>query len=162
MARKKAGEEDGDLNLLLGNLLLGNSLLSFMRQLGMSSNSGGDRSDRNRLRNQIDRLFNAHVQLIYETPGNKVTASSAVADRTELWWDYRTPEQDTLWQSRIHLGEAFFNEIIAHPIPLDMRILKEMRKDVLAWPALSFGTPVGCLEIRPCPPSVPPKSITAG
>jgi len=204
------------------DLVLGNSLLSFMRQLGMSSNSGGDRGDRTRLKNQIDRLFNATVQLIYETPGHKTTASSAVADRTELWWDYRSPEQDTLWQSRIHLGEAFFNEIIAHPIPLDMRILKEMRrsslgldlymwisyktftlysqgkkperltwermyaqfgsspekagdkftvrdfrKDVLrelkklklAWPALSYGTPVGCLEIRPCPPSISPKSI---
>jgi len=204
------------------DIVLGHSLLCFMQQLGMSSNSGGSRSDRTRLRNQIDRLFNAHVQLIYDAPGRKVTASSAVADRTELWWDYRNPEQDTLWQSRIHLGEAFFNEIIAHPIPLDMRILKQMRrsslgldlymwisyktfalysnnkpperltwkrlymqfgsmpekaedkftvrdfrKDVirelkklkLAWPTLNYGTPTGCLEIRPCPPSINPKAI---
>jgi Plasmid encoded RepA protein len=112
-------------------LVLGSSLLSFMRQLGMSSNSGGERSDRTRLKSQIDRLFNAHVQLIYETPGHKATASSAVADRTELWWDYRHPEQDTLWQSHIRLGEDFFNEIIAHPVPLDMRILKEMRRSSL-------------------------------
>jgi hypothetical protein len=203
-------------------LVLGSSLLSFMRQLGMSSNSGGDRGDRTRLKNQIDRLFNAHVQLVYETPGHKATASSAVADRTELWWDYRHPEQDTLWQSRIRLGEDFFNEIVAHPVPLDMRILKEMRRsslgldlymwvsyksytlysqkrkperlswerlysqfgvdpakggdkftvrnfrqDVLrelkklklCWPSLDYGTPTGCLEIRACTPSVPPKLI---
>ena len=124
-------------------LVLGNSLLAFMRQLGMTSNSGGTRGDRTRLRNQLDRLFNSHVQLIYETPGHKITASSAVADRTELWWDYRTPEQDTLWESRVHLGEAFFNEIIAHPIPIDMRILKEMRRsslglDLYMW--LTFKT----------------------
>lgn len=65
-------------------LILGNSRLSFMRQLGMTSNSGGGRGDRTRLRNQIDRLFNAHIQLVYETPGYKSTASSPVADRTEL------------------------------------------------------------------------------
>ena len=124
-------------------LILGSSLSSFMRQLGMYSDSGGDRGDRTRLRHQIDRLFNAHVQLIYETPGHKVTASSAVADRTELWWDYKKPDQQTLWQSHIHLGEAFFNEIIAHPVPLDMRILKEMRRsslglDLYMW--LSYKT----------------------
>lgn len=203
-------------------IILGSSLSYFMRQLGMYSDSGGDRGDRTRLKHQIDRLFNAHVQLIYETPGHKATASSAVADRTELWWDYKKPEQDTLWQSRIHLGEAFFNEIIAHPVPLDMRILKEMkrsslgldlymwlsyktftlysqgkkperlpwerlymqfgadptkagdkyvirdfRKDVLrelrklklCWPALTFATPTGCLEVRACPPSISPKAI---
>jgi hypothetical protein len=111
------------------DIVLGNSLLAFMHQLGMSSNSGGapQRSDLP----QIDRLFKAHVQLIYEVPGHNVTASSAVADRTELWWDYRSREQDTLWKSRIRLGEAFFNEIIAHPVPLDMRILKQMRRSSL-------------------------------
>lgn len=124
-------------------LVLGQSLSAFMRQLGMHSNSGGDRGDRTRLRMQIDRLFTAHVQLIYEAPGHKVTSSSAVAERTELWWDYRQPEQDTLWESRIRLGEAFFNEIIAHPIPLDMRVLKEMRRsslglDLYMW--LSYKT----------------------
>ncbi len=125
------------------DLILGSSLSAFMRQLGMYSTSGGDRGDRTRLRHQIDRLFNAHVQLIYETPGHKATASSAVADRTELWWDYKKPDQQTLWQSRIHLGEAFFNEIIAHPVPLDMRILKEMKRsslglDLYMW--LSYKT----------------------
>jgi hypothetical protein len=125
------------------DLILGPSLLFFMRQLGMTSNSGGDRGDRTRLKSQIDRLFNSHVQLIYEVPGHKVTASSPVADQTELWWDYRQPEQDTLWQSRIRLGEAFFNEIVANPIPLDLRILKEMRRsslglDLYMW--LSYKT----------------------
>ena len=29
-----------------------------------------------------------------------------------------------LWESKIELGEKFFNEIIRHPMPLDMNILK--------------------------------------
>lgn len=125
------------------DLKLGSSLSSFMHQLGMYSDSGGERGDRTRLRNQMDRLFNAHVQLIYEVPGHKATASSAVADRTELWWDYRNPDQETIWHSNITLGEAFFKEIMEHPIPLDMRILKDMKRsslglDLYMW--LSYKT----------------------
>ncbi len=124
-------------------LQLGHSLAAFMRELGMMSDSGGSRADRTRLRNQIDRLFNASVQLIYETPGRKRTISSTVADETDLWWDYKSPTQDTLWQSRISLGERLFQEIIAHPVPLDMRILKAMRRsslglDLYMW--LSYKT----------------------
>lgn len=112
-------------------IVLGQSLLGFMRELGMYSNSGGARGDRTRLKTQIDRLFSARVDLIHEVPGHKVSASSNIADFREFWWDYKKPEQDTLWQSRVVLGEAFFNEIIAHPIPLDMRILKRMKRSSL-------------------------------
>lgn len=124
-------------------LQLGHSLAAFMRELGMLSDSGGSRADRTRLRNQIDRLFNAHVQLISETPGRKRTISSTVADETDLWWDYKSPTQDTLWQSRVMLGERLFQEIVAHPVPLDMRILKAMRRsslglDLYMW--LSYKT----------------------
>ena len=34
----------------------------------------------------------------------------------------QTPDQSSLWDSKIELGEKFFHEIIAHPIPLDMNI----------------------------------------
>ena len=44
-------------------LILGKSLSDFMRSLGVYSSSGGKHT---RLRNQMKRLFNAHVQLIYK------------------------------------------------------------------------------------------------
>jgi hypothetical protein len=39
-------------------------------------------------------------------------------------------------------------------------VLRELQKLKLCWPALDYRTPKGCLEIRPCPPSVPAKVIT--
>ena len=30
------------------------------------------------------------------------------------------PDESTLWESKIRLGEDFFNEVIRHPVPLDM------------------------------------------
>ncbi len=66
-------------------LILGSSLSEFMRKLGIEDDSGGSRGDRTRLRNQMRRLFNAHVQLIYEDEHGEASVSSSVASRTELW-----------------------------------------------------------------------------
>ncbi len=112
-------------------LQLGQSLAAFMRELGMTSDSGGATGNRTQLRKQIDRLFSCNVELIYAAPGLKRSMSSLIADEKELWWDYKAPSQDTLWQSRIRLGERLFQEIIDNPVPLDMRILKAMRRSAL-------------------------------
>ena len=112
-------------------LILGSSLTEFMRKLGISSDSGGSRGDLTRLRNQMDRLFNAYVSLIYEDEHGKATVNSLIADRTELWWNPKHPDERVLFESKIYLGEAFFNEIIHHPVPLDMNTLKAMKRSSL-------------------------------
>ena len=112
-------------------LVLGSSLAEFMRKLGISSDSGGSRGERTRLRNQMDRLFHAHVSLIYEDDRSKESASSLVADRVKLWWDPRRPDEPVLWDSKIELGEKFFQEIIRHPVPLDMNTLKALSRSSL-------------------------------
>ena len=112
-------------------LVLGRSLYEFMHKLGIDSQSGGARGDRTRLRNQMDRLFAAQVSLIYEDEQQKLRVSSLVADRAEFWWDTTRPAAPVLWDSTIQLGEQFFNEIIAHPIPLDLNILKSLKRSTL-------------------------------
>ena len=54
-------------------LFLGASLSGFMRRLDMAPIGGGSRGERTRLRNQMKRLFNAHIQLAYED--ERVSAS---------------------------------------------------------------------------------------
>ena len=112
-------------------LVLGKSLSEFMRTLGIGSTSGGSRGDQTRLRNQMDRLFHSSVQLIYEDERSKASISSFVADRTEFWWNERKPDDPSLWDSKIRLGEAFFQEIIHHPIPLDMNTLTALKRSPL-------------------------------
>ena len=53
--------------------------------------------------------------------------SSFLADRTEYWWNTKRPTAPVLWDSTIELGEKFFQEIIAHPIPLDLNTLRAMK-----------------------------------
>ena len=93
-------------------LVLGDSLSEFMRTLGIYSNSGRVHT---RLRNQMNRLFGCTVTMVYEEPGGFVRVSSLVADKHEFWWDPKRPNERMLWDSKIELGEKFFNEIINHP-----------------------------------------------
>ena len=109
-------------------LILGSSLSEFMRALGIYSSDGKAYT---RLRNQMDRLFNAHGSLIYEDERGKATVNSLIADSTAFWWNPKRPEENTLWESKIELSEKFFNEIINHPVPLDMNTLTALKRCAL-------------------------------
>ena len=112
-------------------LTLGASLSAFMRKLGIMNHSGGSRGDRTRLQDQMSRLFNTAVQLSYEDAGRSASVGSLVADRTDFWWNPRHPDDPVLWESTIRLGEEFYNELIACPVPLDLHILKALKRSSL-------------------------------
>ena len=112
-------------------LVLGSSLSGFMRRLGMAPIGGGSRGGRTRLRNQMKRLFNAHIQLAYEDEQVSASVNSPVASRTGFWWNERRPDEQGLWDSQIELGEKFFHEILQHPVPLDLNILKALKRSSL-------------------------------
>ena len=112
-------------------LVLGRSLYEFMHKLGLEDRSGGRHGERARLKNQMRRLFTCSVQLVYAEGDHEVVVSSFVAERAEFWWSAHEPNAPSLWDSTIELGEKFFQEIIAHPIPLDLNTLKALRRSPL-------------------------------
>ena len=112
-------------------LVLGDSLSEFMRTLDIYHNSGGRGGVQTRLRNQMRRLFNAHVQLVYKDEHGEASVSSSVADSTVFWWNPKRPDERSLWESKIELGEKFFNEIINHPVPIDMNTLASLKRCAL-------------------------------
>ena len=71
------------------------------------------------------------VSLIYQDEHGEARVSSLVADRVEFWWDERKPDDRSLWDSKIRLGEDLFNEIIQHPVPLDMNTLAALKRSAL-------------------------------
>ena len=116
-------------------LVLGRSLAKFMKTLGVYSCGGREQT---RFRNQMKRLFNAHVSLIYNEENVEQFVSSTIADRGEFWWNERKPDQSSLWDSKIELSEKFFNEIINHPVPLDLNTLTALKRcslglDLYLW-----------------------------
>ena len=54
-----------------------------------------------------------------------------MADRTEFWWSETRPDERSLWESKIELGEKFFEEVIHSPVPLDLHILKSLKRSSL-------------------------------
>ena len=117
-------------------LILGASLADFMKTLGVYSSGGG--REHTKLRNQMRRLFNAYVQLIYEDKLGEASVNAVIARRTEFWWNERKPDEQTLWESKIELSEDFFNEIIRHPVPLDLNTLTALKRcslglDLYLW-----------------------------
>ena len=112
-------------------LFLGASLSGFMRKLGMAPIGGGSRGERTRLSNQIKRLFNAHIQLAYEDERVSASVNSPFASRTGFWWNERRSGERLGWESKVELGEKFFEEIINHPVPLDLNILKALKRSSL-------------------------------
>lgn len=125
-------------------LELGNHLASFMRRLGLHPDSRGKRSDAKRLRDQMERLFNATISFHQEREedGRKGEAwlNMQVAPEGVLWWDERQPDQPTLWGSWIELSKQFFNAITAAPVPVDMRALKALKRSPLALDLYAWAT----------------------
>jgi hypothetical protein len=122
-------------------LELGNSLSFFMRQLGLSTATGrGKRGDAKRLRDQMERLFRARISFDQSTPGKKAWVDMQVAPEGVLWWDEKQPDQTTLWDSWIQLGEKFFEAITAAPVPVDMRALKALKRSPLALDLYAWAT----------------------
>jgi Plasmid encoded RepA protein len=112
---------------------LGHSLSGFMADLGLSAYTGrGKRGDAKRLRNQMDRLFNASIS--FESGGTngkgderKSWLKMHVAPKGELWWSRKDPDQTALWGSWIELGEDFYAAITAFPVPADLRALRALK-----------------------------------
>ena len=67
-------------------------------------------------------------EMIYKDEHGKQFVSSLIAERGEFWWNERKPDEPSLWDSKIELGEKFFNEIIRHPVPLDMNTLTALKR----------------------------------
>jgi hypothetical protein len=123
---------------------LGNSLAQFMRQLGLDPSRGGKRSDSQRLKDQMQRLFRARISFdtTEDIAGGDLERwlDMQVAPKGQLWWDHKQPLQDDLFHSFIELGEDFYRAIIAAPVPVDMRALKALKRSPLALDLYAWAT----------------------
>jgi hypothetical protein len=119
-------------------LVLGDSLSHFMRQLGLVP-TGGAWGSITRLRIQSRRLFASTVSCLYEEDARgSAEAGFRIADKSILWWDPKRPEQTGLFGSAVTLSEPFFREITTRPVPIDLRALRvlsqsPMQLDIYAW-----------------------------
>jgi hypothetical protein len=118
-------------------LLLGDSLSAFMRELGFIP-SGGQRGTIPALKTQMRKLFSTVVSCTYSNETQEANLQMLLVDRYNLWWSPKDPNQQSLWQSKITLSQPFFEEITSSPIPIRMKALEMLRGssmalDVYCW-----------------------------
>ena len=110
-------------------IVLGPSLAKFMRALGVYSSGGGNAGIK--LRNQMRRLFGCTVQLSYKEGNEEQFVNSPIAARGKYWWNTDSNSALPEWNSTIVIGEDLFNEIIRHPVPLDLTTLTALKRSTL-------------------------------
>lgn len=108
----------------------GDTLGSFLEVLGLGV-TGGRKGTITTLRRQFDKLFHANIAWSYTdaAAGRGVDGGFRLFEHRELWWDPHSVDQRDLFKSTIVLGERFFRELLAHNVPLDVAVLRELARE---------------------------------
>lgn len=118
-------------------ITLGDSMSAFMRELGMVP-TGGRWGSVTRLKDQSRRLFGCVITCNYSDAERFKNSKPFHIGEADLWWSPQVPEQLGVFQSRLRLSDAFYDEVLRHSVPVDMRVLMALRRspmalDVYAW-----------------------------
>jgi hypothetical protein len=124
-------------------LELGSSLSSFMAQLGLQA-TGGHWGTIPRFRDQMQRLVGAAISTRWSSEANGQNHSSGenllVADRFHLWWTPQELPIERPEKSSVTLSENFFEQLVAAPVPLDLRAVRALKKSPLALDLYAWAT----------------------
>lgn len=112
-------------------IVLGNSLSQFMQRLDLTP-TGGRWGTIPMLKEQMKRLFSSTVSFQCDSKAAEVSGGFKIASQLVLFWDPKSPNQSTLWESTVTLTKEFYDEITEHPVPIDMRALSALKGSSLA------------------------------
>lgn len=117
-------------------LCLGDSLSDFMKKTGLLDSgrcvTGGRNGSLRRVKEQCRRLFATTVTMMSDTAERACDRRLVLSDESDIWWEPIRPDQRTLFRSTLRLSEAFYQEVIRAPVPVDVRALRALRRSPLA------------------------------
>jgi hypothetical protein len=114
----------------------------FIKAIGYTGNLRGNSRQAKSVHNQLMSLLLASIRFEISEgtaeQGRMAGVNINIADEYSLWWDFKHPEQGSLWGSHIEISEKFRKAILSAPVPLRTDILKAHRKsplelDVYMW-----------------------------
>jgi hypothetical protein len=124
-------------------LELGSSLSRFMAQLGLHA-TGGHWGTIPRFRDQMQRLVGAAISTRWSSEANGQNHTGGenllIADRFHLWW---TPQKLPIkrpGKSSVTLSVSFFEQLVAAPVPLDLRAIRALKRSPLALDLYAWAT----------------------
>ena len=115
---------------------LGNSMARFFKEAGIGEATGGRHGTITRFKEQVHRLLSCHITFRAEAEiggqAGVLSKDGGLAARSMLWWDPKAPHQPTLFDSWIELRQEFYDEIMAHPVVLNMDAVLALKKSPFA------------------------------
>jgi hypothetical protein len=116
-------------------LNLGKSQREFLEKIQLHSNG----RDIARMREQCMRLFRAVVSVEYENGSLEASQRLPITNSDTIFW-HKSPDVESLWNSELELTQEFYDEIIAHPVPIDLRVFHALSKSPLAMDIYTWLT----------------------
>jgi hypothetical protein len=114
-----------------------------MAQLGLQA-TGGHWGTIPRFRDQMQRLVGAAISTHWSSEANGQNHSGGenllVADRFYLWWTPQKLAIERPEKSSVTLSANFFEQLVAAPVPLDLRAVRALKKSPLALDLYAWAT----------------------
>ena len=117
---------------------MGRSINDFLARMGIPvRGTGGQRGTLGILREQLRRLSTSTVTVEHLGRADRdAGANILIVQRWQLWWGSEN-RQDPLEESWLELTPDFYQEIIAHPVPIDLDMLRGLSRpramDIYMW-----------------------------
>ncbi len=137
-------------------IFLGRSKNEFAKKLGLGT-GGGKRGDLTRMMEQAKRLFTSHITLTGSPNAQFHWRNVNLTDDGMLLWNPHDPDAKSPWDSKLTLSQKFFDECIAHSVPIDLRVLHKLRSplaiDIYIWMTYRFNsiaapTPISWKQLK--------------
>lgn len=118
-------------------LSLGHSQAEFLERIGLHSNG----RDISRFKDQALRLFKSVISVEYadDLDGDE-SARLLISSQSHVFWHPKRSEQRALWDSTLELSEDFAREILAAPVPIDLRVYHALTKSPMAMDVYTWLT----------------------
>jgi hypothetical protein len=116
-------------------VILGNSLTNFIGDhLGLST----DGRTINEVKNQLARLSTSLISATYTIEKNHSQHDSLKLIRgIDIWWT-KDANQRHLWGNHLRFSDDYFNDVMAHGVPVDKRALNFLSGNALGLDVYAF------------------------
>jgi len=133
-------------------IVLGNSIREFLGNVGVDSSRGRNGAGRNMME-QISLFLESRVMFRRESAATLDFKPVNFVDGYHMFWDPKEPDNLSLFDCYIELGDVFYNELSNYVVPLDLRAVARMQSpmqlDIYQWLAYRLH------YIKPNQPSRP-------
>jgi len=113
-------------------IYLGRCFSDFMSKIGYTP-TGGKQGTIRRFKDQAHRLFSSTISCSYVDEEKKINAETGlrIADKHFFWWNEKSPNQTSFFESYVTLTESFFNEITNNPVLIDFEVMKRFKNSAM-------------------------------